>query len=268
MSQERVLIDIVDGVADVRLNRPGKRNALDLAMFVGLIQAGEALRRDRSVRAVVLSGAGPDFCAGLDFGSFRAMSHGDRLFATAELAPSPGPAQATGQRAAHVWSEMDVPVIAAVRGNALGGGLQIALAADIRIVAPEATLAVLELAWGLVPDMTGTQVLPQLVGPDVAKELTLTARKVSGQEAVAIGLATRSDPDPRRAALDLARSIAEHNPHAVRAAKRLLDMAGRVDLAMGLAAEQTEINALIGSPNQTEAVTAMFEKRPPRFSDT
>lgn len=264
---DRVRVTITDGVADVRLSRPDKRNALDPAMFAGLVTTGERLRADPAVRVVVLSGEGPDFCAGLDFGSFRAMESGERLSATAQLPPSDGPAQATGQRAAHVWAELPVPVIAAVRGNALGGGLQIALGADIRIVAPDARLSVMEVAWGLIPDMTGTQVLPELVGRDVAKELTLTGRTIDGTEAARIGLATRTDADPLAAALTLAREIAGRNPHAVRAAKRLLDQAGRVDLATGFAAEQTEIGALIGSPNQVEAVTANFAKRAPVFEE-
>ncbi|MHA6627266.1 crotonase/enoyl-CoA hydratase family protein [Pseudonocardia sichuanensis] len=267
MGEQRVRVTVTDGVADVRLSRPEKRNALDPAMFAGLVTAGERLKGDRSVRAVVLSGEGPDFCAGLDFGAFRAMASGERLSATAQLPPSDGPAKAAGQRAAYAWAELPVPVIAAVRGNALGGGLQIALGADIRIVAPDARLSVMEVVWGLIPDMTGTQLLPELVGRDVAKELTLTGRVVTGEEAAALGLCTRTDPDPRGAALALAREIAGRNPHAVRAAKRLLDMAGRVDLADGFAAEQAEIGALIGSPNQVEAVAANFEKRPPVFRD-
>ncbi|MBP2366227.1 crotonase/enoyl-CoA hydratase family protein [Pseudonocardia parietis] len=264
---DRVRVTVSEGVADVRLSRPDKRNALDPAMFEALVTTGEQLRTDPAVRVVVLSGEGPDFCAGLDFGSFTAMASGERLSATAQLPPSDGPAQATGQRAAYVWAELPVPVIAAMRGNALGGGLQIALGADIRIVAPDARLSVMEVAWGLIPDMTGTQLLPELVGRDVAKELTLTGRKIDGTEAAALGLATRTDPDPLGAALALAREIAGRNPHAVRAAKRLLDLAGRVDLATGFAAEQTEISALIGSPNQVEAVTANFAKRPPAFED-
>src|SRR6516225_7138754 len=140
MTEQRVTVTITDGVAEVRLNRPDKRNALDPAMFAGLIAAGERLKSEPGLRAVVLS-------------------------------PGQGPARATGQRAAYVWTEVPVPVIAAVTGNALGGGLQIALGADIRIVAPDARLSVLEIRWGLVPDMTGTQLLPELVGRDVAKEL-------------------------------------------------------------------------------------------------
>src|SRR6266571_2112846 len=265
---QRVTVTITDGVADVRLNRPEKRNALDNAMFAGLITTGERLASEPGVRAVVLSGEGPDFCAGLDFGSFAAMRDGERLSLQVDVPPpGDGPAQATGQRAAYVWAELPVPVIAAVTGNALGGGLQIALGADIRIVAPDARMSVLEIRWGLIPDMTGSQLLPELVGRDVAKELTFSGRVVSGEEAVTLGLATRADPSPRQAALELARSIAARSPHAIRAAKRLLDLAGRVDLAAGFAAEQKEIGALIGSPNQAEAVAAEFGQRSPRFTD-
>jgi enoyl-CoA hydratase/carnithine racemase len=263
----RVAVTLDGGVADVRLNRPEKRNAIDPAMFEALVAAGTRLKTEPGLRAVVLSGEGPDFCAGLDFGSFQAMRDGERLSASAQLPPSDGPARAAGQRAAYVWAELPVPVIAAVRGNALGGGLQITLGADIRIVAPDARLSVFEVAWGLIPDMTGTQLLPELVGRDVAKELTYTGRVVDGVEAVRIGLATRADPDPRTAALALAREIAGRSPHAIRAAKRLLDLAGRVSLEAGFAAEQEEIRALIGSPNQVEAVTARFAKRDPAFGD-
>jgi enoyl-CoA hydratase/carnithine racemase len=267
MTEQRVTVTIDNGVADVRLARPEKRNALDGAMFAGLVTAGERLKSEPGVRAVVLSGEGPDFCAGLDFDSFRAMRDGERRSLQVDLPPGRGPARATGQRAAYVWAELPVPVIAAVTGNCLGGGLQIALGADIRIVTPDARMSVLEIRWGLVPDMTGTQILPELVGRDVAKELTFSGRIVRGEEAVALGLATRVDPDPREAALELARSIAQRNPHAIRAAKRLLDLAGRVDLEAGFAAEQKEIAGLIGSPNQAEAVAAEFERRPPRFTD-
>ena len=213
------------------------------------------VRGRTSARAWISAGSGP--CA---------TASGSAPWPTCP-GPRPGPAQAAGQRAAYVWAEIPVPVIAAVTGNALGGGLQIALGADIRIVAPDARMSVLEIRWGLVPDMTGTQLLPELVGRDVAKELTFTGRMVGGEEAVALGLATRVDPDPRQAALELARSIAGRSPDAIRAAKRLLDLAGRVDLETGFAAEQKEIGALVGRPNQAEAVAAEFEQRPPRFTD-
>jgi enoyl-CoA hydratase/carnithine racemase len=263
----RVSVSVTDGVADVRLNRPEKRSALDPAMFEALMATGERLKTEPGVRVVVLSGEGPDFCAGLDFAAFQAMRDGQRLSLLAQLPPSDGPARAAGQRAAYVWAERPVPVIAAVRGNALGGGLQVALGADIRIVAPDARLGVFEVACGLIPDMTGMQLLPELVGRDVAKELTFTARVVNGEEAARIGLATRTDPDPLAAALALATEIARHSPHAVRAAKRLLDLAGRTDLTSGFTEEQKEIGELVGSPNQVEAVAARFEKREPRFTD-
>jgi enoyl-CoA hydratase/carnithine racemase len=162
---------------------------------------------------------------------------------------------------------MPAPVIAALHGHVLGGGLQLALGADIRIVAPDATLSVLEVRWGLVPDMTGTQVLPGLVGLDVAKELTFTGRMVSGEEAVRIGLATRVSPAPLEDALQLGRTIAANSPQAVQGAKRLLNLAGQVSLEQGFIAEEQTISALIGSPNQVEAINAYFEKRAPKFGD-
>lgn len=262
---DRVLVTITGGVADVRLNRPEKINALDAAMFQALVETGEALRADRSVRAVVLSGAGRGFCAGLDLGSFQAMA-GEG--AGVVIPPKPaGRITNHGQQAAYVWSEMPAPVIVAVHGVALGGGCQIALAGDIRIVAPDAQLSVLEIRWGLTPDMTGTQMLPRLVGLDVAKELTFTGRMVSGEEAVRLGLATRVSDRPYDDALALAQDIAGRSPEAVRGAKELLNLAGTVSLADGFAAEERMIRSLIASPNQVEAVTAYFEKRAPNFAD-
>lgn len=269
---DRVSVTIDKGVADVRLNRPDKINALDPAMFTALVEAGEALKTDSSVRAVVLSGEGRGFCAGLDFSSFQTMAGADGADEPARLpsAPAPLPPERItnhGQHAAWVWQEISVPVIAAVHGVALGGGCQIALAADIRIVAPDARFSVLEIRWGLVPDMTGTQMLPRLVGLDVAKELTFTGRMVTGTEAVEIGLATRVSEHPLDDALALAREIAGKNPDAIRGSKSLLNMAGGVSLADGFKAEERTIRALIGSPNQIEAVVAYFDKREPVFVD-
>jgi enoyl-CoA hydratase/carnithine racemase len=261
----RVTVTIEGGVADVRLNRPEKLNALDPAMFRALVDAGEALKADRSVRAVVLSGEGRGFCAGLDLASFQAMAGEEGLEVGAE--PKGNRITNIGQQAAYVWAEMPAPVIVAVHGVALGGGCQIALGGDLRYCTPDAQFSVLEIRWGLVPDMTGTQFLPRLVGIDVAKELTFTGRMVSGTEAVALGLATRIHDDPRAEALRTAHEIAGRNPEAVQAAKRLLDSAGHVSLAEGFAAEERTIRRLIGSPNQKEAVHAWFEKRPAHFTD-
>jgi enoyl-CoA hydratase/carnithine racemase len=275
---DRVTISIDGGVADVRLNRPDKLNAVDTAMFGALVEAGGQLAADPSVRAVVLSGEGRGFCAGLDFGSFRAMAGNPRDDAAASAAAGSddgvddvldrgGRITSLGQQAAYAWTEMPAPVIAAVHGPAVGAGFQIAIAADIRIVAPDVKMSVLEIRWGLIPDMTGTQMLPRLVGLDVAKELTFTGRMVDGEEAVALGLATRLADDPRAAALELAREIAAKNPAAIRRGKELLNQAGQVPLAEGFAAEARYMRELIGSPNQVEAVTAYFEQRPPVFSD-
>lgn len=266
----RVTVSIESGVADVRLNRPEKLNALDPAMFEAIVAAAERVGADPSVRAVVLSGEGRGFCAGLDFSSFQAMAgSGPR---PAPESPSPlgrpeGSVANRGQMVAFAWAEMAVPVIAAVHGVALGGGLQIALGADIRIVAPDARLSVLEIRWGLSPDMTGTHMLPRLVGLDVAKELTWTGRMVSGEEAVSIGLATRVSDDPRRDALALAAELASANPYAIRGTKRLLNQSTMVSQEQQFRDEATTIGSLIGSPNQVEAVAAYFEKRAPVFAD-
>jgi enoyl-CoA hydratase/carnithine racemase len=272
---DRVSITVDNGIADVRLNRPDKLNALDQAMFQGIVDAGEGLKGDPGVRVVVLSGEGRGFCAGLDFGSFQAM-------AGSEPAPSPeapagggglgtigdtgGRITHLGQQAAWVWQELEVPVIAAVHGPALGGGLQIALGADLRIVAPDAKLSVLESRWGLIPDMTGTVMLPRLVGLDVAKELTLTGRMVSGEEAVQLGLATRVADDPRAAAFELAADLVTKSPEALREGKRLLNLSGTRPLAEQLLDERVTMGSLIGSRNQVEATMAYFEKRAPSFT--
>ena len=166
-----------------------------------------------------------------------------------------------------VWRELAVPVIAAVHGAALGGGFQLALGADIRIVAPDAQLGVFEIRWGIVPDMCGTQLLPPLVGPDVAKELMFTSRLVSGDEAKEIGLATRVADDPRAAAFELAGEIAGRNPDAIKVIKRLVDLSWGMPLVEGLRAEHDLTEDIIGSPNQIEAVRANLEQRPGNFVD-
>ena len=272
---ERVSVTIDGGVADVRLNRPEKMNALDDAMFTGLIETGLSLSEDRSLRAVVLSGEGRGFCAGLDFSSFQAMS-GDRKqsqddggsSAKGLLGGRGGDSPANrAQRAAWVWTEVPVPVIAAVHGVAFGGGFQIAMGADIRFAAPDARFSVMEIKWGLIPDMSGTQTLRRLVRLDVAKELTYTGRVVSGTEAVELGLATHVSDTPREAALEMAREIASKSPNAIRAGKRLLDQSGLVSVEEGLALEAKLQASLIARPNQIEAVRANMEKRDPKFED-
>jgi enoyl-CoA hydratase/carnithine racemase len=272
---DRVTTSIQGGIADVRLNRPDKMNALDGAMFQGIVDAGEALKSDRSVRVVVLSGEGRGFCAGLDFSSFQAMAGGADPAPAADGAATANPTSIMttggrithlGQQASWVWQELEVPVIAAIHGPALGGGIQIALGADIRIVAPDAKLSVLESRWGLIPDMIGTAMLPKLVGLDVAKELTFTGRMVSGTEAVALGLATRVADDPRAAALELAADLVTKSPDALREGKRLLNLSGTRPIAEQFADERATMASLIGTPNQVESTLAYFEKRAPNFT--
>jgi enoyl-CoA hydratase/carnithine racemase len=267
---ERVTVATDGGVADVRLNRPDKLNALDADTFVALVDAGARLAEDTSVRAVVLSGEGRAFSAGLDFSGFTAMAGGAGGGESGRLgviASTDGRITHVAQQACHCWSEVPVPVIAAVWGHCLGGGLQIALGADLRIVHPEAQLSVLEIRWGLSPDMTGTATLPRLVGLDVAKELTWTGRTLTGEEAVRLGLATRASDSPLTDALALAHEIAGKSPHAIRGVKRLIDQSGRVPLAQQYADEREVIGSLVGTPNQVEAVAAFFDKRSPSFAD-
>ncbi len=264
----RVRIDIADGVADVRLNRPDKMNALDPAMFAALVAAGERLAREPGLRAVVLSGEGPAFCAGLDMASVAALAAGGGAGALpTDLAARTHRDANLFQEAALTWRRLPVPVIAALHGAVLGGGLQIALGADVRYVAPDAKLSILEVRWGLVPDMGGMLLLRDLVRTDVIRELTYTGRMVSGEEAVAIGLATRVSADPRESALATAREIAGKSPDAIRAGKRLLSMADDALRARLLLAESDEQRAILGSPNQREAVRAQLEKRLPAFRD-
>jgi len=260
---ERITVSVSEGIANVRLSRPDKLNALDGEMFDALVATGEKLAADRSLRAVVLSGEGRAFCAGLDVASFFRGGGGARdLFARSEASLAN-----FAQRAAWVWTELPVPVVAAIHGVAFGGGLQIALAADLRIVAPDARLSVMEIKWGLVPDMSGTQTLRRLVRLDVAKELTYTGRIVSGAQAVELGLATHLSEAPLDAAFELAREIAGREPRAVRAAKRLLDASGVVGVEEGLRLEEELQRSLLGKPNQLEAVRANAEKRAPNYED-
>jgi len=268
---ERVTCTIDGGVADVRLNRPDKMNALDPAMFAAIDAMGERLKLEPGLRAVVLSGEGRAFCAGLDFGSFQAMAGGARgpgdvPEGNAGLIKD-GRITHVGQQVCWVWQQLGVPVIAAVHGVALGGGIQIALGADIRIVAPDVRMSVLEIRWGLVPDMSGTLTLSRLVRPDVAKELAMTGRMVGGEEAVRLGLATRVSERPFEDAMALAREIATKSPQSVRGIKHLVDHARGATPAEQFAEERRVIGTLIGSPNQREAVMAYFEKREPVFTD-
>src|SRR6201998_3354639 len=266
--ESRISISITEGVPDVRLVRAEKMNALDAEMFEALVAATDRLAHEKGVRAVVLSGEGRAFCAGLDMGRFAAMKEkggngipgGEKRDLTVRmhgLANFP-------QQAVWGWRQLPVPVIAAVTGVAFGGGFQLALGADMRFLSPDARMSIMEIKWGLVPDMAGTPILASLVRDDILRELTYTGRVFSAQGALAYGLATRVCDDPRAAALEMARNIAVKSPDAIRAAKRLLNKLS-VDPGPALLAESVEQQKLIGSPNQTEAVRANIDTRAPRF---
>jgi enoyl-CoA hydratase/carnithine racemase len=267
---DRVAVSISDGVADVRLVRPDKMNALDAAMFEALVGTCDRLSREEGLRAVVLSGEGRAFCAGLDMGRFAAMNdNGGNGLAGGEnrdlTARTHGLANFP-QAAVWGWRQLPVPVIVAVQGVAFGGGFQLALGGDMRFLAPDARMSIMEIKWGLVPDMAGTPILASLVRDDILRELTYTGRIFSAQEALGYGLATRVCDDPRAAAFEVAREIAGKSPDAIRAAKRLLNKLS-VDPGPALLAESVEQQKLLGSSNQLESVRANMEKRAPKFAD-
>ena len=266
MSSEapRVTVHIDAGVADVRLDRPDKRNGLDLEMFLALVATGERLRADSSVRCVVLSGAGKAFCAGLDWPAFLELGpEGSRRL----LERGPDSPANLAQRAAWVWSELPVPVLAAIHGPTFGGGLQLALACDLRIAAADTQLSAMEVRYGIIPDMSASQTLLRLVRPDLARELIYTGRVVAAEEALQLGLVTRIAADPHADALALARTIAGHSPQAVRAAKRLCNEAPQLDVAGSFLLETELQLGLLATPNQVEAVQAAVARRPPVFRD-
>jgi enoyl-CoA hydratase/carnithine racemase len=260
---QRVNVEIAAHVATVTLTRPDKHNALDIPMFEQINGAADRVAAEPGVRAVVLCGEGPSFCSGLDVVSIMAAGNG--LDGLVERVG--GEVPNWFQRVAHAWIELPMPVIAAVHGTCFGGGLQIALGADIRIAAPDARLSVMEVKWGLVPDMSITRTLPRLVSIDVAKELTFTGRVFDGTEAAQLGVVTRVADDPLAAAQALAAEIAARSPDAVRAAKRLYDESWTGDTQRTLALEAELQRGLIGSPNQLAAVAAGFASEPAEFVD-
>ncbi|PNQ77525.1 enoyl-CoA hydratase [Erythrobacter sp. SAORIC-644] len=262
--QDRVSIDLADnGVAQVRFTRGDKMNALDGAQFEAVLEAGQALREMKGLRVAVLSGEGRAFCAGLDLSSMAAGGSNpqarlvDRTHGNANRA----------QEAAMTWRKCPVPVITAVHGVCFGGGLQIASGADIRVVHPTTRMAVMEMKWGLVPDMGGYALWRGLVRDDTLRELTYTNREFSGEEALGLGFATMIDEDPLARATALAETIANKNPDAIRGSKRLFKVMQEEGEDAILLAESREQDGIMRTPNQVEAVMAEMEKRPPRFAD-
>lgn len=260
---DRVQVVIDGHVAMVRLNRPEKHNALDRESFEAIFDAGERLADNPSVRAVILTGAGESFCAGIDRSVFQEQGAVD----SASM-------QARGERAANfyqsaamVWRELPVPVIAAIHGVAYGAGLQIALGADIRIAAARSQWSIMEIRWGIIPDMGITATLRHIVPADRVKLLAFTGKVIDGNEAFRLGLVTEVSDEPLSAARRLADEISGRSPQAVRAIKQLLNRSLDEPLERALRREAELQLSLLGSPNQREAVMANLHKREPRFRD-
>ena len=263
--QNRVTINIVNHIADVKLNRPEKMNALDESMFLAIIEAGETIRKNPNVRCVVLSGAGKAFCAGLDTANFNPEQKSGVL--TAPLPKRTHGIANIVQQVAWIWRELPVPVIAAVHGFAIGGGLNIMSGADIKFITPDTKLAIMELRWGLIPDMAGSQLWRHTVRDDIIRELTYTHRIFSGEDAVRYGFATHVSTTPHDDAMKLAAEIASKNPTAIVKAKKVCNEANYLSAEEGLLLESVEQEAIKGTKNQIEAVMAAMQKRAANFED-
>lgn len=258
----RVTTTIQNHIAHVELTRSDKMNAVDPAMLAAIIEAGEALRGNTDVRAVVLSGQGDAFCAGLDVASFAALAGSDPM--DIMMPRTHGPSN-DYQHASMIWQQLDVPVIAVLQGVCFGAGLQIVSGADIRIAAPNTRMSILEMKWGLVPDMGGMVLWPALMRADVLRRLTYTGEEFTGEAAEGYGLVTEVNDTPLERALELAKLIASKSPSAVRAGKALITYALENASEAVLLEESRAQASLIGKPDQMEAVMANVQKRPPNF---
>ncbi len=262
---ERVLIDIDNHVATVILNRADKRNAVDFDMFEGILAAAAELEANPSVRAVVLSGDGPDFCAGIDISMFGGEGIAGN---TADLMkPRTGSGANFFQAVAVCWRDLPVPVIAALHGSVFGAGFQIAMGADLRYAASDMKMSIMEIRWGLIPDMAITATMPGVVAEDRVRELAFTGRRVKAKEASRVGLVTSVVDDPLASATAVAHEIAGKSPDAIRAIKRLINESWSRDSRASLRLEAELQTAVMAGPNQREAVAANLEKRAPVFHD-
>ncbi|MCH2191333.1 MAG: crotonase/enoyl-CoA hydratase family protein [Gammaproteobacteria bacterium] len=267
---DRFEINVKNHIAYVSITRPQKMNAIDRKTFEAIPQVDAALRADKSIRCVILSGQGGNFCAGLDKSNFESLfasqQNSEKSVVTGLEARTNGIANAP-QYAAWMWRELPMPVISAIEGVALGGGLQIALGADFRIASHESKFSILELKWGIIPDMSSTQIMRHMIRDDIIRELTYTARTFSAEEAKEWGFITHISEDPMAHAKSLAQQIVEKNPHAVRAAKRVIDQSYYQTAQEGLLTESREQDKVMGKSNQIEAVMAVFQKRKANFAD-
>ena len=269
---DRIQLSISNHVAHVVLTRPDKMNALDFDMIEAIPMVGERIKADSSIRAVVLSGAGGNFCAGLDKSNFASLLEKRHLLLDPErpkvvLAERTHGIANVYQNVVWMWRQLPMPVIVALNGVTFGGGLQIALGGDFRYASEDTRFSILEMKWGLTPDMGSTQIMRHLVRDDVIRELTYTARQFSAEEAKGWGFVTDVVDDPVAHALDRAYEIANHNPDAIRAAKKVLEAANYQSVEEGLLMEAVEQDKIIGKANQVEAVMSRLQKRPAKFVD-
>ncbi len=262
---DRVNLTIQDHIATVVLNRPEKMNALDQAGFEQLAAAALDIRNDDRVRAVLIHANGDNFCSGADKSFLQGAVSDPEVFSSKALNLADGETANEFQRPTMRWYELDVPVVVCLQGVVYGAGMQLALAGDIRIGAQSTRMSLFEIHWGLIPDMGVSQTLPRLVRADIAAELLFTGRVVHAQEALSIGLLTRLEDDPLRAAIDLTKNIASKSPDAVKRGKKLLRDSAGLNLAQGLALEARLQSELVGTPNQMEAAMANLQKREPKF---
>jgi enoyl-CoA hydratase/carnithine racemase len=261
---DRVVITVSRHVAEVMLNRPDKLNALDLEMFSALDAALRRLQQEPGIRAVVLHGAGDNFCAGIDL---DVLKHGGEAAMASLLAPVDETQATLAQWVAYGWRKLPMPVICALRGIAYGGGFQVAMGADLRYAAPDVQLSIMESRWGLIPDMGISATLRDVAPPDRIKELAFSARVFDADEGLRLGAITRIEEDPLTAARHMAAEIADRSPDAIRGIKRLVNEAWTAPENAGLALEARIQADLLRSPNQAEAVRAGLEKRRAKFED-
>ncbi|MDA8693003.1 crotonase/enoyl-CoA hydratase family protein [Saprospiraceae bacterium] len=264
MSNDRVEIIRRGAIAEVVLNRPEKLNALDIAMFDAIIEAGNTVSQDKTVRVVILRGAGDAFCAGLDLANFSPDPNAE---INQDLIPRSYGIANKWQAAAWVWRTCPVPVIAAVHGVAYGGGLQIFSGADIKYIHPDTRLSIMEMKWGIIPDMGGTQLWRHNVREDLLKELTFTNRVFSGEQAVEYGFGTFNSDDTVKSAMALATQIEAKSPSAIVKAKKLINAASYLSAEDGLSMESREQQDIIRKENQLEAVFSKMQKRVANFKD-
>lgn len=258
-------LQMIDGLAIVTLNRPSKKNALSKILFEELFDVGTQLQKKERLRAVILTGAGNNFCAGIDLNFLQTLLPRMEEVQDQMCNPPVGEDANWFQRPCYIWRLLQVPVIAAIDGICIGAGLQLALSADIRLASPTTRMSIMESKWGLIPDMGITQVLPQLMRADQAKELMMTGRMLDATASERVGLITRIVADPLSAAKDLAKEIMGLSPEAVNGSKVLIDKTWNLSPGLGLAVEAQMQSKIIGTPNQIESVIARLEKRSANF---